>query len=53
MIRAPPVSEATGVIMPENCVAGVIVAIAVPKIAASCVFVKEDMSSPRPVVAQT
>ena len=46
---AAPVSEDTGVIIPENCVAGNTVRIIVPKSAAVCVPVKDETSMPYPV----
>ena len=53
MTAAAPLSDATGVIIPENCVAGIVVAMAVPKIAAIWVFANDDMNNPNPVVAKT
>ena len=45
-----PSSEATGSIIPENCVAGINVIIAVPKMAANLwLFIKVEISSPIPV----
>ena len=53
MRAAPPSREETGCIIPENKVAGTMVAIAVPKTAAIWVWVKAEISSPSPVVAET
>ena len=46
MIWAMPDSEDTGTIMPENCVAGRTVRMAVPNSAAICVRVKAEISMP-------
>ena len=46
MTAAMPVSDDTGVIMPENCVAGSTVRIAVPNSAAICVRVNAEISMP-------
>ena len=46
MICAVPESEETGVIMPENCVAGSTVKMAVPNSAAICVLVNAEISMP-------
>ncbi len=53
MICAPVDSEATGVSMPENCVAGSTVRMAVPNSAAICVRVNAEISIPYAVVVQT
>ena len=46
MICAPAPNEDTGVIMPENCVAGSTVKMAAAKSAAICVLVNADISMP-------
>ena len=53
-ITAPaPERAEVGTIMPENCVAGIMVRIAVPNSAATWVLVKAETSRPMPVVAVT
>ena len=46
MIWAVPDSAETGTIMPENCVAGRTVRMAVPNKAAICVRAKAEISMP-------
>ena len=46
MKAGKPDSEETGTIMPENCVAGRTVRMAVPNSAAICVLVKDEMNIP-------
>ena len=50
---APPESEETGASIPEKLTAGTIERIAVAKTAATCVRVKEEISTPNPTVAMT
>ncbi len=50
---APPESEETGASIPEKLTAGTIERIAVAKTAATCVRVKDEISTPKPVVATT
>ena len=49
--RIPPSRDDTGSIIPENCLAGMIVAIDVAKIAVIWLRVKADIKRPRPVEA--
>ena len=53
MILAPPESDDTGASIPEKLTAGTIERIVVANTAATWVRVKEEMSSPKPVVAMT
>ena len=53
MRRPAPSSEETGSVSPENWLAGVIVAMAVPNRAAICVRVNAETRRPNPVVVTT
>ncbi len=52
-ILAPPESEETGASIPEKLTAGTIDRMAVANTAATCVRVKDEIRSPKPVVAMT